>query len=133
MQTYSNKATQSPFQPFLHRAIGTLHAYLLGSLFTLAEARVLYELSRNETFHGNPNCRQFKPGPGLSQPHPRRLCQETVNYARGLLKDARESFLSLTSRGKKEFVSIDEKAAAQAIALLKTACRRRPAKKLSAR
>jgi hypothetical protein len=35
------------------------------------------------------------------------------------LKDARESFVSLASRGKKEFSAIDEKAAAQAIALLK--------------
>jgi hypothetical protein len=32
---------------FYTRAIGTLHAHLLGA-FTLAEARVLYEISRNQ-------------------------------------------------------------------------------------
>ena len=37
------------FNRFYTRAIGTLHAHLLGSMFTLAEARVLYEISRNES------------------------------------------------------------------------------------
>ena len=35
------------FNRFYTRAIGTLHAHLLGSAFTLAEARVLYEIARN--------------------------------------------------------------------------------------
>jgi DNA-binding MarR family transcriptional regulator len=36
------------FNRFYTRAIGTLHAHLVGSVFTLAEARVIYEISRNE-------------------------------------------------------------------------------------
>jgi DNA-binding MarR family transcriptional regulator len=36
------------FNRFYTRAIGTLHAHLLGSAFTPAEARVLYEIARNQ-------------------------------------------------------------------------------------
>jgi hypothetical protein len=36
------------FNRFYTRAIGTLHAHFLGSVFTLAEARVIYEISRKE-------------------------------------------------------------------------------------
>jgi hypothetical protein len=36
------------FNRFYTRAIGTLHPHLLGSVFTLAEARVIYEIARNE-------------------------------------------------------------------------------------
>jgi len=94
------------FNRFYTRAIGTLHAHLLGSVFTLAEARVIYEISRKEPFHGNPNCQQFKPGPGLSQPHPRRLCQETVHYARSLF-ERRQRILSFSYESRQERVQLN--------------------------
>ena len=107
------------FNRFYTRAIGTLHAHLLGSPFTLAEARVLYELSRNERSTATQIAGNLNLDTGY-------LSRILANFARKHLiereasaKDARESLISLTSRGKKEFNSIDEKAAVEAISLLK--------------
>jgi DNA-binding MarR family transcriptional regulator len=107
------------FNRFYTRAIGTLPAHVLGSAFTLAEARVLYQISRNE----RTTATQFAGSLGLDAGYLSRIlagfAEKRLITRTASSKDARESFLSLTRRGKKEFSSIDEKAAAQAIALLK--------------
>ena len=107
------------FNRFYTRAIGMLQAHLLGSAFTLAEARVLYEISRNE----RSTATQIAGNLDLDGGHLSRIlagfAKKRLITREASLKDARESFLSLASRGKKEFSAIDEKAAARAIALLK--------------
>jgi DNA-binding MarR family transcriptional regulator/GNAT superfamily N-acetyltransferase len=107
------------FNRFYTRAIGTLHAHLLGSVFTLAEARVIYEISRNERSTATQIAGNLNLDGGYLSRILAGFAKKRLITREGSSKDARESFISLTSRGKKEFSSIDEKAAAQAIALLK--------------
>src|SRR5229473_1674641 len=107
------------FNRFHTRAIGTLHAHLLGSVFTLAEARVLYEISRNERSTATQIAGNLSLDGGYLSRILAGFAKKRLITREASSKDARESFLSLTSRGKKEFSSIDEKAAAQAITLLK--------------
>ena len=94
------------FNRFYTRAIGTLHAHLLGSVFTLAEARVIYEISRNERSTATQIAGNLDLDGGLSQPHPRRLCQETVNYARGLF-ERRQRILYLAYESRQERVQLN--------------------------
>src|SRR6266852_1780432 len=107
------------FNRFHTRAIGTLHAHLLGSVFTLAEARVLYEISRNERSTATQIAGNLSLDGGYLSRILAGFAKKRLITREASSKDARESFLSLTSRGKKELSSIDEKAAAQAITLLK--------------
>src|SRR5216684_2759355 len=107
------------FNRFYTRAIGTLHAHLLGSVFTLAEARVLCEISRNERSTATQIAGNLDLDGGYLSRILAGFAKKRLITHEASSKDARESFLSLTSRGKKEFSSIDEKAASQAIALLK--------------
>jgi DNA-binding MarR family transcriptional regulator/GNAT superfamily N-acetyltransferase len=106
------------FNRFYARAIGTLHAHLLGA-FTLAEARVLYEIFRNQAATATQIAGNLSLDAGYLSRILASFAKRRLITRQASLKDARESFISLTSRGKKEFGLIDEKAAAQAIALLK--------------
>jgi DNA-binding MarR family transcriptional regulator/GNAT superfamily N-acetyltransferase len=107
------------FNRFYTRAIGTLHAHLLGSAFTLAEARVLYEISCNERATATQIAGNLSLDAGYLSRILASFAKRRLIAREASSKDARESFISLTSRGKKEFSLIDEKAAAQAVALLK--------------
>jgi DNA-binding MarR family transcriptional regulator/GNAT superfamily N-acetyltransferase len=88
-------------------------------VFTLAEARVLYEISRNERSTATQIAGNLNLDGGYLSRILAGFAKKRLITREASLKDARESFLSLASRGKKEFSAIDEKAAAQAIALLK--------------
>ena len=107
------------FSRFYTRAIGTLHARLLGSAFTLAEARVLYEISRNELSTATQIAANLNLDAGYLSRILASFAGKRLIVRVASPKDAREYFVSLTRRGKKEFSSINQKAAAQAIALLK--------------
>ena len=77
-------------------------------MFTLAEARVLYEISRKERstaaqIAGNLDLDGGYLSHILAGFTKKRLITRQASW-----QDARESFLSLISRGKKEFGSIDE-------------------------
>src|SRR5712671_5289049 len=105
------------YNRFYTRAMGTLQAHLLGSAFTLAEARVLWEISRNERSTATQIAGNLNLDGGYLSRILAGFAKKRLITREASLKDARESFLSLASRGKKEFSAIDEKAAAQAIAL----------------
>src|SRR5258708_24063020 len=107
------------FNRFYTRAIGTLHAHLLGSVFTLAEARVLYEISRNEYSTATQIAGNLDLDAGYLSRILASFAKKHLIVRESSLKDAREYLVSLTRRGKKEFSVINEKAAAQVIALLR--------------
>jgi DNA-binding MarR family transcriptional regulator/GNAT superfamily N-acetyltransferase len=106
------------FNRFYTRAIGTLEAHLLGSAFTLAEARVLYELSRR----GRSTATEIAENLDLDAGYLSRIlagfAKKQLIAREASSKDARETFVRLSKRGKKEFGSINKQAAAQVAAQL---------------
>jgi DNA-binding MarR family transcriptional regulator/GNAT superfamily N-acetyltransferase len=106
------------FNRFYTRAIGTLGAHLLGSSFTLAEARVLYELSRSESSTATQISAKLDLDPAylsriLAVFAKKKLIIRTESSA-----DARQYLVKLTKAGKKEFSALNQKSAAEVTALL---------------
>jgi len=95
------------FNRFYTRQIGVLNEHLLESAFSLTEARVLYELAHRERLTAAELCKELTLDPGYLS----RMLQGFEKQ--GLLKrtasraDARQSVLSLTSRGRKAFAPLD--------------------------
>jgi DNA-binding MarR family transcriptional regulator/predicted N-acetyltransferase YhbS len=95
------------FNRFYTRKIGVLRKGYLGSPFSLAEARVLYELDRRK----DATASEIAAALDLDQGYLSRLLRQFEK--RGLVirktsrEDARRSHLSLTARGKKAFVPLD--------------------------
>jgi DNA-binding MarR family transcriptional regulator/GNAT superfamily N-acetyltransferase len=107
------------FNRFYTQKIGVLHEDWLDSPFTLAEARVLYELSRR------PRATATELGSelGLDAGYLSRILHGFRK--RGLITrkispdDARQSHLSLTARGRKAFAPLDRHSNAEVGAMLK--------------
>jgi DNA-binding MarR family transcriptional regulator/ribosomal protein S18 acetylase RimI-like enzyme len=106
------------FNRFYTRKIGVLRKGYLGSPFSLAEARVLYELDRRK----DATASEIAAALDLDQGYLSRLLQQFEK--RGLVtrnaskKDARRSHLALTSRGKKAFAPLDVRSQTDAVDLL---------------
>jgi len=106
------------FSRFYTRIIGLLQEGLLGSPFSLSEARVLYELAHQETTTASDLTREL----GLDAGYLSRILKSFE--ARGLLarrpseSDGRQSVLSLSSEGKAAFAEIDGGSRAQIGAML---------------
>src|SRR4029077_1784820 len=83
------------FNRFYTRAIGTLHAQLLGSVFTLAEARVLYELSRHERRTATQIAGNLNLDGGYLSRILAGFAKKRLITREASSKDAREFFLSL--------------------------------------
>jgi DNA-binding MarR family transcriptional regulator/GNAT superfamily N-acetyltransferase len=107
------------FNRFYTRAIGTLPAHLLGSAFTLAEARVLYEISRRERTTATEIAGNLNLDAGYLSRILASFTRKQLIARQASVEDARETFLSLTKRGKREFDSINKKAAAEVAAELR--------------
>ncbi len=111
-------ASARRFNRFYTRKIGVLEEGLVDTPFTLAEARVLYELAQRETTTSVALCRDL----GLDAGYLSRILARFVK--RGLVtrtrsaEDGRARPIALTARGHKAFVGLNEATDRQITALL---------------
>lgn len=118
-KTAARVAAVRRFNRFYTQAIGVLHEGWLDSPFSLAEARVLYELSRRDTATASDLIAAL----GLDAGYLSRLLRAFER--RGLVtrkpsaKDKRQSLLALTARGSKAFAPLERKTRADIAAMLK--------------
>ncbi|HJT08417.1 MAG TPA: MarR family transcriptional regulator, partial [Stellaceae bacterium] len=106
------------FNRFYTRKIGVLEEWLMRSPFSLAEARVVYELGQRTTVTAGELARELALDPGylsrlLGGLEQRRLVAKTPSPS-----DGRQSLLSLTAAGRDAFAALDAQSAEQTAALL---------------
>ncbi len=107
------------FNRFYTRRIGVLRPGFLGSRFSLAQVRVLYELAHRETLTAAALSRDLSLDPGylsriLRNFEARRLVARTPSGA-----DGREMLLSLTPRGRDVFVPLSSRQRDEIVSLLR--------------
>lgn len=106
------------FTRFYTRKIGVLHEGLLGSPFSLAEARVIYELAHHEATTAKTLVREL----GLDAGYLSRMLKGFEK--RGLIErrpsdtDARQNVISLTDMGEAEFATLNTRSRNQIAAML---------------
>jgi DNA-binding MarR family transcriptional regulator/GNAT superfamily N-acetyltransferase len=109
------------FNRFYTQRMGILGERLLASPFSLTEARVLYELAHAAP-DARPSASGLASGLGIDEGYLSRILRGFVQ--RGWVRreraaaDARKALLSLTSKGRKVFASLDARSRDQAQALL---------------
>jgi len=106
------------FNRFYTRKIGVLEERLMRSPFSLAEARVVYELGQRTTVTAGELARELALDPGylsrlLGGLEQRRLVAKAPSPS-----DGRQSLLSLTAAGRDAFAALDAQSAEQTAALL---------------
>ena len=106
MQPFIDRARR--FNRFYTRAIGMLGEGYLGSGFTLAEARVLYELAQRD----RPTARQvggaLKLDPGYLSRILKRLESQGLVASTAAEDDRRRRRLALTEAGREAFAGLDQ-------------------------
>jgi DNA-binding MarR family transcriptional regulator len=106
------------FNRFYTRTLGILPEGHLHTTFSLAEVRVLYEIAHRES----PTAREIGADLGLDRGYLSRMLRrlETAELLKRTRSssDGRESFLSLTSRGRSTFGSLDRSARAEVASVL---------------
>ena len=107
------------FNRFYTRQIGVLRKGFLGSAFSLAEARVLYELMRRRSLTAS----EIASALDLDQGYLSRVLRSFEK--RGLIRrmpsaaDARQSHLSLTAKGRRAFAPLERRSQQDAGAMLR--------------
>jgi DNA-binding MarR family transcriptional regulator/N-acetylglutamate synthase-like GNAT family acetyltransferase len=97
------------FHRFYTQKIGVLQEHLLESPFSLAEARVLYEIAQQKSTMGAELGKILKMDAGYLSRILRRfehdkLVKRTISSA-----DARQTLITLTIKGRKEFLELNRK------------------------
>ena len=106
------------FNRFYTKQIGVLHEGLLGSPFSLTEARVLYELNHRE----KPTAAELSRDLGLDAGYLSRILRGFKN--RGLIAktlsktDGRQSLLALTTQGRRAFSPLNQRSQDEVKAML---------------
>lgn len=106
------------FNRFYTAAIGTLHDGLLQSSLSLAEARLLFEIATSE----RPTASEIAGRLKLDLGYVSRMLGKFEG--RGFIRrktsatDGRQSILSLTAAGRKEFAAINQRSSEQVAAML---------------
>lgn len=96
------------FNRFYTKQIGVLNEGLLESPFSLAEARVIYELANRERTTATEIGTELGLDTGYLSRTVRDFEKRKLITRKSSEKDARQSVLSLTTRGQKEFESLNE-------------------------
>jgi DNA-binding MarR family transcriptional regulator/N-acetylglutamate synthase-like GNAT family acetyltransferase len=107
--TNNQVASVRQFSRFFTQRMGVLEEGLLASPFTLAQARVLFELGTRT----NPTAKDLSDGLSLDRGYLSRILQGFVKSRLLATKqsatDARRTDLALTLKGRKAFVALDRK------------------------
>jgi DNA-binding MarR family transcriptional regulator/GNAT superfamily N-acetyltransferase len=107
------------FNRFYTRQIGVLNEHLLESRFSLSEMRVLYELAHRKGATAAELCRDLGLDPGYLSRMLQRFEKERLLGRVKSATDARQSLLSLTSRGKKTFAPFEARSAEQVAGIVR--------------
>jgi DNA-binding MarR family transcriptional regulator/GNAT superfamily N-acetyltransferase len=113
-----NIAAVRRFNRFYTQKIGVLHEDWLDSPFTLAEARVLYELRRGERVTATDLANNLGLDAGYLSRMLRGFQKRHLISRKISPDDARQSFLSLTARGRKAFAPLERHTIAEVSAML---------------
>jgi DNA-binding MarR family transcriptional regulator/N-acetylglutamate synthase-like GNAT family acetyltransferase len=106
------------FNRFYTRRIGVLQEGLLRSPFSLAEARVLYEVAHRDAPTAAELGKELGLDPGYLSRILRGLRKRGLVDRRPSPADGRESLLGLTARGKATFATLDERSRKEIGAML---------------
>jgi DNA-binding MarR family transcriptional regulator/GNAT superfamily N-acetyltransferase len=106
------------FNRFYTGRIGVLPHGYLGSSFTLAEARVLYEIGHRRQSSASELGRALELDLGYLSRLLQELQQRALIRARAAPGDARRRLLTLTSKGQKAYLALDAKSRKEIGALL---------------
>jgi DNA-binding MarR family transcriptional regulator/GNAT superfamily N-acetyltransferase len=106
------------FNRFYTRHIGLLHEGLLGSPFSLAESRVLYELAHRE----QPTASEIGKDLGIDAGYLSRILQrfrkQELVAAKPSRDDGRQTLLSLTKRGRAQAKTLNDRSEREVSTLL---------------
>ena len=97
------------FNRFYTRRIGILNERLLGSGFTLAEVRLLYEVAHRDGPSATEVGHELRLDPGYLSRLIQRLRKRGLLDRRPSPADRRQSVLTLTRRGRDTFASLDRR------------------------
>lgn len=96
------------FNRFYTKQIGVLNEGLLESPFSLSEARVIYEIAKRENVTATELVNELRLDAGYLSRMARDFEQRKLIDKKPSKTDARQSVLSLTARGRKEFEKLDQ-------------------------
>lgn len=106
------------FSRFYTAHMGTLDEGLLKSSLTLPEARLLYEIATSDQPTASQIAERLRLDPGYVSRLLARFEQRGLIRRRTSSTDARQSMISLTVAGRKEFAAIDRRSSEQVAEML---------------
>jgi DNA-binding MarR family transcriptional regulator/N-acetylglutamate synthase-like GNAT family acetyltransferase len=95
------------FSRFYTRKIGVLQEGLLGSDFSLTEARILYELAHRESSTASELAKELDLNPGYLSRTLKKLEDRQLVLRTTSADDARQSLLTLTEKGTQRFAELN--------------------------
>lgn len=106
------------FNRFYTQRIGVLQEGLLGSPFSLTEARVLYELAQRQRATASDLCRDLALDPSYVSRIVQRFVRQGLLARTATPDDGRRRVLALTPQGREAFAPLDAQSRAEIGALL---------------